>query len=123
MTHAHHVIAALAQAEDDRADGGHAAGETAGRLGALEGGKLAFELAGGRIVDTRIYRMTPFAAEARRQLVIVGEGEERGLEDRRHDGAEWKGVVMGHNRRHALVCPVRTAGHERPPSDPPRRCG
>ena len=95
MAHAQDAVAAAAQAEDGRADRPHAAGEATRRLGALQRRELALELGGRGIVDPRIDRVRALAAEARTQLVIAREGEQRALVDRRHDGAHRMRLVMG----------------------------
>ena len=86
VAHADDAVAALHEASTARADRGHAAGEAARGLRALEPGELVLEDAPWsdcRRANRSDWPVRP--AKVARHLVIGCEGEQRGLEDRRHD--------------------------------------
>ena len=94
----------------------HAAGQPARRLGHFQRGDLGLEFHDRRIVAAAVDRPPHFAGEAALQLGIIGIGEQRGLIDRRNDGAERKVVVMGDDPSPPSACRPAPGGRAQPAS-------
>ena len=94
IAHRHDALARTDKGKHRGADRRHATGKAARGFSALKCGHARLELHHRRIVATRIDRLLSFAGKGIGHLRVVGEGEQRGLVDRRHHRTAGERFVM-----------------------------
>jgi hypothetical protein len=99
VAHAQHALASSEIAQHGGADRRHAGGERARRLGAFERGHLGLERLDRRVIAARVDRPPGALGHGVLELLIGAEGEQRGLEDRRHHGAGRESLVVDDDGR------------------------
>ena len=127
VAHRDDAVAGRDDRKHGRGDRRHAAGRRQRVLGTFERRDLFLEEPRGRVQAARIDRPDLFPREGRPHLRHRGEGEEAGLDDRRHDGSIVRQAVVaqdkvwGHAECSTISQPAAAWGRD--PRTPGRAAG